>query len=69
MAEGKEEDWTTDILMTWNDVSILLDLEYLDSLDNEAGITILDSQTECRVTRTSEHFHITKYLKVSFSLT
>lgn len=51
-----EEDDTTDLLLMWRYFPFILDNEYLDSKDNEVEITLLDSQTECRITRSSEHF-------------
>ena len=54
-----EEDNTTDLLLTWRKFPFLLDNEYLDSKDNEVEITLLDNQTECMVTKSSEHFQLT----------
>ncbi|USY53229.1 hypothetical protein NIZ91_10645 [Bacillus sp. 1780r2a1] len=47
-----EDDWTTDILMTWKGFSLLLDREYFDSFSkkDEINITLLDNQTECMIT-------------------
>ncbi|WP_078380745.1 hypothetical protein [Sutcliffiella halmapala] len=55
-----EDDWTTDLLMTWKGFTLLLDSEYLDGFDEEAGvnITLLDNQTECIITNSGENIQL-----------
>ncbi|OZI13052.1 hypothetical protein CEW92_03455 [Bacillaceae bacterium SAS-127] len=52
-----EEDWTTDLLMTWRDFAFLLDADYLDSID-ETEVTLLDNQTQCVITKLDDNMKL-----------